>query len=67
MSLPHILTHPLGLPRGRTSRRGERARQQLALLFLHVRGARPARGFCSTRRNTNTEASVGDRLARDGD
>ena len=45
MSLPHMLTHPLGLPRGRTSRRGERARQQLALLFLRVRGARPAQRF----------------------
>ena len=33
MSLPHMLTHPLGLPRGRTSRRGERARATTCATF----------------------------------
>ena len=63
MSLPHMLTHPLGLPSGRTSRRSAASERASANNFGTYSPLCDARAAGPTRRNTSTEPSFGDRLA----
>ena len=64
MSRPHMLTPPLGLPRGRTSRRSAASeRAQTTLGPTSYSPLCDPRAAAPTRRNTSTEPSFGDRLA----